>query len=113
MTDDLQSINCTFSDENSLHLAYMPFIKGGGLFVRTKKNYQMGSTITLSVKLLDEPEIYTVEGKIVWVTPKGAQGNKPCGVGIQFTGDDSGNLRNKIETCLAGMLKSTQTTDTI
>jgi len=113
MTDDLQTINCTFSDENSLYLAYMPFIKGGGLFVRTKKSYSMGSPITLSVKLLDEPEIYTVEGSIVWITPKGAQGNKPCGIGVQFTGDESRNLCNKIETCLAGMLKSSQMTDTI
>ncbi len=113
MTKDLPLINCIFSNEGALYLAYMPFVKGGGLFVRTKNTYVLGSQVSLSVQLLDEPDSYLVEGKVVWITPKGAQGNKPTGIGVQFTGENSRNFCNKIETYLAGMLKSTQLTDTI
>ncbi len=111
--NELQAINCSFKTEELLYLAYMPFVKGGGLFVRTKQLHPLGSNVTLIVQLLDEPETYTVDGKVVWITPKGAQGNKPNGIGVQFSGENSRNLVNKIETYLAGMLKSTQPTDTI
>lgn len=106
-------INCSFTSESSLYLAYMPFVKDGGLFVRTNHTYPLGELVDLSVKLFSEPEPYLLGGKIVWITPKGAQGNKPPGIGIQFLGDNCRHLCNKIETYLAGMLKSTQMTDTI
>lgn len=111
--DKAQLINCLFPNEASLYLAYMPFVKGGGLFVRTNHNYALGELVQLSVKLLEEQEPYLVDGKVVWITPKGAQGNKPPGIGIQFIGENSRYLCNKIETYLAGMLKSSQLTDTI
>jgi type IV pilus assembly protein PilZ len=49
---------------------------------------------------------------VIWVTPKGAQGNKVAGIGVQFTGDDN-IARNKIETFLAGALKSDRVTHTM
>ena len=113
MTDDVQAIHCSFSNEGLVYLAYMPFIKGGGLFIRTKNTYEFGSHVNVTVQLLDEPDTYLMAGKIVWITPKGAQGNKPMGIGVQFTGENSRHFCNKIETYLAGMLKSTQMTDTI
>ncbi|MCP0914408.1 MULTISPECIES: PilZ domain-containing protein [Legionella] len=113
MAEDAQLLICSFRDEDALYHAYMPFIKGGGLFIRTTQNYQLGSAVNLSVRLLDEPESDAVEGKVVWLTPKGAQGNKPVGIGVQFIGEQGRYLANKIETYLAGMLKSSQMTDTI
>ena len=106
-------ISCNYKNENEIYLAFMPFIKGGGLFVRTKAAYELGDSVSLSVQLLNEPDSYVIEGKVVWLTPKGAQGNKPIGIGIQFIGENSRHFCNKIETLLAGMLKSTQNTDTI
>lgn len=113
MADEVITINCSFNSEASLYLAYMPFIKGGGVFIRTKNVYTLGNEIKLTIQLLDEPDPYSIEGKVIWVTPKGAQGNKPAGIGIQFTGENSRHLCNKIETYLAGMLKSNQITDTM
>lgn len=110
---EIAQITCSFQDEASLYLAYMPFVKRGGLFVRTTECYEMGTEFNLTVKLLDEQAPYSVMGKVVWITPKGAQGNKPAGVGVQFTDEHGERLRNKIETYLAGMLKSSQMTDTI
>ena len=113
MAEERPTIHCNFSSEASLYLAYMPFVKGGGLFVRTVQNHSLSEEVDLSLTLLNEPEPYTIEAKVVWITPKGAQGNKPAGIGLQFMGDNSRNITNKIETCLAGMLKSTQPTDTL
>ncbi|KTD61475.1 PilZ domain-containing protein [Legionella shakespearei] len=113
MTEKAQLINCSFTSEASLYLAYMPFVKGGGLFIRSNHIYPLGESVELSVKLINEHEPYLVQGTVVWITPKGAQGNKPPGIGVQFIGDNSRYLCNKIETYLAGMLKSSQLTDTI
>ena len=111
--DTIQQINCSFLIESALYAAYMPFVKGGGLFVRTKTNYPFGSDVKLLIKLMDEDEFYVVDGKVIWITPNGAQGNKVPGIGVQFIGENSRYLCNKIETYLAGMLKSSQITDTI
>lgn len=113
MAETEKTISCTFTTEASLYLAYMPFVKGGGLFIRSTNFLPLGEEVELSVTLLNEPEPFNIHGKVVWITPKGAQGNKPSGMGIQFIGENSRHLMNKIETYLAGMLKSTQLTDTI
>ncbi len=110
---DVAPITCVFANEEGLYLAYMPFIKDGGLFIRTKNPHALGGQVSLSVQLMDETENYLIEGRVIWITPKGAQGNKPAGMGVQFTGENSRALCNKIETYLAGMLKSTQMTDTM
>lgn len=110
---DVKNITCSFPTEASLYLAYMPFISGGGLFIRTNPSYALRDPIQLNINFLNEPETHTITGKVVWITPKGAQGGKPPGIGVQFEGENSRNLCNKIETHLAGMLKSTQLTDTI
>lgn len=111
--DKTPQISCSFDSQSSLYSAYMPFIKGGGLFLRTHDLYPLGIALNLSVQLMDEPELYWVDGKIVWITPKGAQGNKLPGIGVQFMSANSRYLCNKIEAYLAEMLKSPQLTDTI
>jgi len=111
--DDLQTISCAYATEAALHQAYMPFLRDGGLFVRSNYILPLGTLVHLSISLLNEPEHYTIEAKVAWITPRGAQSNKPAGLGFQFKGENSRHLCNKIETCLAGMLKSTQQTDTM
>lgn len=113
MAEKTHLINCTFTSEASLYLAYMPFVKGGGLFIRTKHIFSLGEVVSLSIKLFNDEDSYLVDGKVIWRTPIGAQGNKPPGIGVQFMGENSRYVCNKIETYLAGMLKSTQITDTI
>lgn len=114
MKNHKEAVICSFLDENSLFMAYMPFLKGGGLFVRTHANYSLGDQVSLTINLLNEPEALTVAAVVVWITPRGAQSNKPAGIGLQFQTDDSSHhLTNKIETYLAGMLKSTHCTDTM
>lgn len=113
MADTLPAIHCNFTNDKMLYLAYMPFLQGGGLFIRTSTVYELDSKVSLLIQLLNEPEKFEIEAKVVWITPKGAQGNRPVGIGVQFLGENSRLLCNKIETYLAGMLKSTHPNDTM
>jgi type IV pilus assembly protein PilZ len=61
---------------------------------------------------MDEAEKIPVAGKVIWVTPKGAQGNRAAGIGVQFNGEDE-TAKNKIETYLAGSLNSDRPTHTM
>lgn len=64
------------------------------------------------LSLMDESEKIPVAGKVVWVTPKGAQGNRAAGIGVQFSDQDNTAV-NKIETYLAGSLNSDRPTHTM
>lgn len=105
-------LTLTIKDKAVLYSTYMPFIKGGGLFVPTNRSYQMGDEVFLLLKLLDDPEKIPVAGKVVWITPPSAQGNKTAGIGVQFSADNP-MARDKIETQLAGALKSDRATHTM
>jgi type IV pilus assembly protein PilZ len=106
-------LSLTIKDKSALYAAYMPFIKGGGLFIPTKKSYQIGDEVFMLLTLMDETEKLPVAGKIVWITPPGAQGNRAAGIGVQFSDPDDGVARNKIEGYLAGALDSDRPTHTM
>jgi len=106
-------LSLTIKDKSALYAAYMPFIRNGGLFIPTSKPYELGDEVFMLLTLMDENEKLPVAGKIVWVTPKGAQGNRAAGIGVQFSDQDGGAARNKIETYLAGALKSDRQTHTM
>lgn len=91
----------------------MPFIKDSGLFIRTHELCALGDKIKLRIKLLEDPTLYELQGKVIWVTSVGAQGNKPAGFGVQLIGEARRDLCNKIETLLADRLKSSSITDTM
>ena len=102
-------LSLTIKDKAVLYAAYMPFLQGGGLFIPTNKTYKLGEEIFMLLTLMEEPEKLPLAGKVVWITPKGAQGNRATGVGVQFNDPDNAAQR-KIETYLAGSLESDQRT---
>ncbi len=106
-------LSLTIRDKSALYAAYMPFVKNGGLFIPTNKDYQLGDEVFMLLTLMEEKEKLPVAGKIVWITPKGAQGNRAAGIGVQFSNQDNGAARNKIETYLAGALSSDRQTHTM
>ena len=107
-------LSLTIKDKGALYAAYMPFVKSGGLFIPTNKDYKLGDELFMLLKLMEETEKLPVVGKVIWVTPKGAQGNRVAGVGVQFASDQDGSdARKKIETYLGGALKSDRPTHTI
>ena len=106
-------LSLTIRDKAVLYATYMPFVKNGGLFIPTTRTYPLGEEVSMVLTLMDETEKLPVIGKVVWITPSGAQGNRAPGVGVQFTGEDGVKVRNKIETFLAGALKSERPTHTM
>ncbi|HEB95069.1 MAG TPA: pilus assembly protein PilZ [Sedimenticola thiotaurini] len=106
-------LSLTIKDKNALYAAYMQFVKNGGLFIPTNKKYQLGDEVFMLLTLMEETERIPVAGKIIWITPSGAEGARAAGIGVQFSDQDEGMARNKIETYLAGALKSDRPTHTM
>ena len=105
-------LNLTIKDKGILYSSYMPFIAGGGLFIPTTRKYKLGDEVFVLLSLMEESEKMPITGKVCWITPVGAQGNKQAGIGIQFGAKDL-VVRNKIETYLAGSQNSERPTYTI
>lgn len=105
-------LSLTIKDKAVLYAAYMPFVENGGLFIPTNKTYKLGDEVFMLLNLMDEPEKIPVAGKVVWLTPRGAQGNRAAGIGVQFSDQDN-TASAKIETYLAGSLDSDRPTHTM
>ncbi|MEX2482149.1 MAG: PilZ domain-containing protein [Gammaproteobacteria bacterium] len=106
-------LSLTIRDKSSLYAAYMPFVKNGALFIPTNKTYKLGDEVFMLLTLTDSKEKLPVAGRVIWMTPRGAQGNRTAGIGVQFSELDNGATRNKIENQLAGALKSDRHTHTM
>ncbi len=106
-------LSLTIRDKSALYASYMPFVKNGGLFIPTAKTYKLGDEVFMLLTLTDSKDKLPVAGKVAWITPKGAQGNKIAGIGVQFSELDKGATKSKIENQLAGELKSDRPTHTM
>jgi type IV pilus assembly protein PilZ len=106
-------LSLTIKDKNALYAAYMQYVKNGGLFIPTNKQYKLGDEVFMLLTLMEETERIPVAGKVVWITPMGSEGNRAAGIGVQFSDQDGGIARNKIETYLAGALSTDRPTHTM
>lgn len=106
-------ISIAIKDKQALYMSYMPFVENGALFVPTKKDYNLGDEMFLLVKIMDEIDPVHISGNIIWISPPGALGNRPQGVGVQFTGDTAAATRNLIESKLGASISLTRSTHTM
>lgn len=107
-------LSLAIKEKAALYAAYMPFLKNGGIFVPTNKPYQMGDDIYLILSLMDDNAKYPVAGKVVWLTPAGANNNKAQGIGVHFPADDGGlRARQRIEEILGAAIGSSRATHTL
>jgi type IV pilus assembly protein PilZ len=101
-------------EKAALYAAYIPFFEDGGIFIPTPREYKLGDDVYVLLTLPDDPQRYPVAGRVAWVTPARAAGNRTQGVGIQFPKDDkSRQLKIKIEEILGTSLASDRPTQTI
>lgn len=100
-------------DKGSLYASYIPFVKNGGLFIPTNKKFKLGEEVFLLLTLMEESERIPVAGQVVWITPRSAQGNRTSGVGVQFSSQDNGETKAKIEALLGGALQADRPTHTM
>jgi type IV pilus assembly protein PilZ len=106
-------LSLAIKDKNALYQAYMPFVTNGGLFIPTDRDYMMGQEVFMLLNLMEEPERLPIAGKVVWKTPMGSSGYRTAGVGVQFSDQDGGVARAKIENYLAGALGTDKSTHTM
>ena len=107
-------LSLSIKEKAALYASYMPFIKGGGIFIPTTRSYGIGDEVFMLLALMDDPIKLPIAGTVVWITPPGAQNSKAQGIGVHFKNDESGiEARRKIEGLLGGVMQSTRPTHTL
>jgi len=100
--------------KSALYAAWIPLLKGGGIFLPSNKSHMLGEEVLILLTLLDDPARIPVQGRIAWINPVHAAGNRPQGIGVQLQDNELGReLKKRIEGLLAGALQSSRPTHTI
>jgi type IV pilus assembly protein PilZ len=108
----MENLYLEFVSDRDLYQSYMPFVKNGGLFVRTTEHFELDVDIELQVLLPDSLEPSKIIGKVCWLTPVGVQNGTPAGIGISFV-EDPDNMRSQIEKAIGRLLNSSDATLTM
>ena len=94
-------IQLAIKEKPALYAAFIPFFPEGGIFIPTTREYRLGDDVYLLLTVMDNPQRFPVAGKVAWVTPANAAGNKTQRIGVRFPGDEkSRQLRQTIEDIL-------------
>lgn len=100
------------SDRSSLYGAWMSFVEGGGLFIPTDQEYNLGEEAFVRISMPDKSS-KAVAGRVIWMSPKGVVKPRSQGIGIQISRSDRGQLQRQAEALLAGALTSDKPTQTV
>ena len=107
-------VQLAIKEKAALYAAYIPLFKEGGVFIPTAREYQLGADVYVLLTLPEDTQRYPVAGKVAWVTPAHAAGNRTQGVGVRFPSDEKSRLlKLKIEEILGAHLASDRPTQTI
>ncbi len=106
------ALEADFDTATQLHRAYMPFIRHGGLFFVTSREYQMGDVVRARYRLSSSNEWFTFDGLVVWCNPLGSQGGRPPGVGLAFQLENNPH-KERIEKELVGIASQDHFTSTM
>ena len=107
-------VQLAIKEKAALYAAYIPLFKEGGVFIPTTREYQLGADVYVLLTLPEDTQRYPIAGKVAWVTPARAAGNRTQGVGVRFPSDDKSRLlKLKIEEILGAHLASDRPTQTI
>lgn len=89
-----------------LNKAYLPFIKGGGLFIPSnEQNFQMDEEIFLKVDLEGAAEPFRLVGKVAWISTHTDGKEYPRGIGVQFQDEEGKRLNMEIKSLLQTLNK--------
>ena len=107
-------VQLAIKEKAALYAAYIPLFKEGGVFIPTTREYHLGADVYVLLTLPEDTRRYPVAGKVAWVTPARAAGNRTQGVGVRFPNDEKSRLlKLKIEEILGAHLASERPTQTI
>ena len=100
--------------KSALYAAWIPLLKGGGVFLPSTRAHTLGEEILVLLTLLDDPNKIPLQGTVAWINPAHSTGNRPQGIGVQLNDSEAGReLRKKVEGLLAGALQSSRPTHTL
>ena len=100
--------------KSALYAAWMPLLKGGGIFLPSTRAHALGEEVLILLTLLDDPNKIPLQGHIAWINPAHSTGNRPQGIGAQLSDSEvARELKKKVEGLLAGALQSSRPTHTI
>ncbi len=107
-------VQLAIKEKAALYAAFIPLFKEGGVFIPTTREYQLGADVYVLMTLPEDTQRYPIAGKVAWVTPARAAGNRTQGVGVRFPNDEKSRLlKLKIEEILGAHLASDRPTQTI
>ena len=107
-------IQLAIREKAALYAAYIPLFIEGGVFIPSVRDYKLGDDVYVLLTLPDDIQRYPVAGKVAWVTPARASGNRTQGVGVRFPNDEKSRvLKIKIEEILGAHLASDRPTQPI
>ena len=94
-------IQLAIKERPALYAAFIPYFAEGGIFIPTTREYRLGDDVYLLLTVMDNPQRYPIAGKVAWITPANAAGNKTQGIGVRFPSDEKAKqLRQVIEDIL-------------
>jgi type IV pilus assembly protein PilZ len=92
----------------ALYSAYMTGVKGGGIFIPTKRDLKLGDEVHVILTLLDDPKVIPLTGKVCWISPA-TLGRFQKGLGVQFPNNEQGRaLQRQCEELLGVHVASTR-----
>ena len=98
----------------ALYAAWIPLLKGGGIFLPGNRSHALGDEVLILLTLLDDPNKIPLQGSIAWINPAHATGNRPQGIGVRLHDSEMGrDLKKRVEGLFAGALQSSRPTHTI
>jgi type IV pilus assembly protein PilZ len=107
-------VQLLIKEKGALYAAYIPLFKEGGVFIPATREYKLGDDVYVLLTLPDDTQRYPVAGKVAWITPAQAAGNRIQGIGVRFPSDEKSRvLKTKIEEILGAHLASDYPTQTI
>jgi type IV pilus assembly protein PilZ len=107
-------IQLAIKEKAALYAAYISSFTEGGMFIPSAKDYKLGDDVYVLITLPEDTQRYPVAGKVAWITPGKAAGNRTQGIGIRFPKDEKSKLlKIKIEQLLGAHLGSDRPTQTI
>lgn len=80
-------ITVTLHSKAEFYQAWMPFIRGGGLFVPSSRACALGDEVFLLVSLPQEPTKLALRGHVVWINPENQASGRPRGFGVGLEGE--------------------------
>lgn len=94
-------LQLSLNDVSALHSSYMPFVRGGAIFVPNSNTdtFKFGDEVIVSMHLKSSDKKIAIPGQVMWIAPPSCERGTQ-GLGVQFTGKAKSKVKLIIETML-------------